>query len=726
MGANYGQTVKSFVEAEAYPGTSLILAYSPCIEHKIIFPRGLSRLADEMKKAVDSGYWMLYRYNPLLGNQGSNPFTLDSKRMSIPMSEFTDMENRFRTLFRTLPDVAESLESELQNWAHHRLESYKKRDEDYGGMEDKGSIPLTILVGTDTGTTMELALRTAVACRSRDFDVKLLEMDEISEISDLGDHPNVLLMCSTAGEGDIPATALGFWEVLSAPDLPQDSLKGISFCAFGLGDRGYRHFNKAIKDIDTRFEELGATRQMITGLGDDQDDDKYETAFEEWIPEFYKTHQAPEPKNDHLIPAPLFELRHMSAEEKWEYKQIAAPGTKEILLETNERITPQDYDRIIYHLKFDVSGTDFSYLLGDALSVYPRNDPDAVTKFLRDYHINPDQNFKVLSLGEIDERRRVAYRRPLSVQQIFTEVVDILGRPTKHFYKGLGRFATDPTEKEELDLIVSDTPEGKEAYMALVNETVTYVDILNRFKSAHPPLEHLMSMIPCIKPRLYSIASSQRYDYDKLELVIVVLDWKTASGADRRGLSTDFIDRITTDNDPALKFNQTIPCGIVNGSFKFPEDKKTPMVMTGLGTGLAPFRAFIQEWSWYRKQGVETGPMWLFYGCRHQSKDYILGDELEQFHKDGVLSELRPAFSRDQKEKIYVQNRMSEVSAQMYTDLIQKEGYFYLCGQAGALERDVEAAIRKAVKEGAQCSEEQAQEVVDKMHEDGRYNLELY
>merc|ERR1719309_1152032 len=118
--------------------------------------------------------------------------------------------------------------------------------------------------------------------------------------------------------------------------------------------------------------------------------------------------------------------------------------------------------------------------------------------------------------------------------------------------------------------------------------------------------------------------------------------------------------------------------------------------------------------------------MWLFYGCRHQSKDYILGDELEQFHKDGVLTQLRPAFSRDQKEKIYVQNRMSEVSAELYEDLIQKQGFFYLCGQAGALERDVEGAIKKAVKEGAECSEEEAQLVVDRMHETGRYNLELY
>eukprot|EP00397_Hematodinium_sp_SG-2012_P000320 GEMP01000320.1.p1 GENE.GEMP01000320.1~~GEMP01000320.1.p1 ORF type:complete len:1805 (+),score=426.97 GEMP01000320.1:80-5494(+) len=725
MGANYGQCVKSFVEAEAYPGTSLILTYSPCIEHKIIFPRGLSRLAEEMKKAVDSGYWTLYRYNPMRGMQGENAFQLDSKRLSISMTEFTNLENRFRTLHRSLPDVAESLENELQIWADRRHSQYKHR-EVVGQTTASGSMQLTILVGTDTGTTMELAMRTANSCRSRDFNVELMEMDEMGDISDLANKENVLLMCSTAGEGDMPASAHGFWEMLSSSENANDSLKHVNFCSFGLGDRGYRLFNKAIKDIDARFEELGANRQMITGLGDDQDDDKYETAFEEWIPQFWTTHMAPEPKDDHLIPAPHFELVHMG-NEKWNYKQICPPKTKEITLVKNTRITPHDYDRIIYHLLFDVSGKDFSYLLGDALSVYPQNDPARVDRFLRDYKINPDAMFKVKPLITIDARRHSAYRRPLTIRQVFTEVVDILGRPSKHFYKGLARFAADYDEKVQLEKLISDTPEGKDAYAKLVSDTVTYADVLAMFPSAHPPLEHLMSMIPCIKPRLYSIASSQRFNYNAVELVIVVLDWKTPDGSTRTGLSTDYINRITTDKDPNTLCNsQFLPCGVVTGSFNFPDDKMSPMVMTGLGTGLAPFRAFIQEWVWYRTQGVKTGPMWLFYGCRHQAKDYIFGDELEQWHKDGVLTELRPAFSRDQKEKIYVQTRMSQVSQELYEDLLTKQGYFYLCGQAGALERDVESAIKKAIKAGSNCTEEEAQLVVEDMHNTGRYNLELY
>merc|ERR1719234_1500977 len=179
----------------------------------------------------------------------------------------------------------------------------------------------------------------------------------------------------------MPATSLAFWEALSASDLPNDALKGVNYHAFGLGD--------------------------------DQDDDKYDTAFEEWLPEFFTVNQAPEPKNDHLIPPPLFDLRNVSPDDAWEYKAIQAPGTKSIQLDFCKRITPIDYDRIIYHLQFDLVGTDFSYLLGDALNVYPKNDPEKVRAFLESYKIKPQQAYRIMATSDkVDKRRLQAYRRP--------------------------------------------------------------------------------------------------------------------------------------------------------------------------------------------------------------------------------------------------------------------------------------------------------------------------
>jgi homodimeric pyruvate:ferredoxin (flavodoxin) oxidoreductase len=724
MGADYGQSVKALVEAEAYKGPSLLLAYSPCIEHKILFPRGLSHLEEVMKQAVEAGYWSLYRYNPANRLKGENPFTLDSKRLSRTVEEFTSTENRFMTLQRTNPEVGRIMKAQLQDFVDRRHEHLKALAA--GTATEVSGTPLTILVGSDTGTTTELAIRTKKMCESRDYKVTVLDLDEITSVEALAEHQNVLVLCSTAGEGDMPGNSTKFWDLFEEGQVyPSDALEGVQFHVFGLGDRSYRHFNSAGKAIDQKLEELGAKRMQDIGLGDDQDDDKYETAFDEFLPEFWRTQGAPEPKDDHLIPQPVVTLEKVDAS-KWSYKQVMPPGTKMITLEENRRITHPEHDRIIRHLSFDIEGQDFSYLLGDALNIFPQNDEKRVREFLTKYGIDPDEVYHVQAGADVDKRRKVSYQRPLPVHQMFSEIVDIFGRPNKFFYKSLARFATDEKEKAELNLIAGDTEEGKRKYVDLATETMTFEDVLQMYPSAKPPLEHLLSMIPCIKPRLYSIASSQRAMNDKVQLMIVINDWDTPSGKWQCGTSTDYIERMgqAWDADDASKFK--MPCQITTGTFNFPESMMQPMIMAGLGTGLAPFRAFVQERAFYKRQGVEVGPMWLFYGCRYRAKDYCYGEELEAFVDEGVLTELRVAFSRDQKEKIYVQHKMQEAAKDLYSEFDTKNGYFYLCGQAGAVETDIENAIKQSLMSGGDFTQEQADEYVEKMHEDGRYNLELY
>ena len=727
IGADYAQSVKALIEAEAFNGASLVLCYSPCIEHKILFPRGLSRLADEMKKAVDSGYWTLYRFNPaLLSLPGSTPFSLDSKRISMTMNEFTKLENRFQILRRTHPEVADSLSNQLQTWATERHNRLKWLETRFKPVAAAGAdaVPLQILVGSDTGTTTELASRMADMCRGRKFAVTVYELDEVSPEM-LASMDNVVVLCSTAGEGEMPNNAHAFWENISNASLSPDLLKNTKISVFGLGDTGYRHFNSAAKGIQKRLLELGASSSQEIGLGNDKDEDKYETAFAGWLPEFWKVQNAPESESDKEISPPIVKLEPVEQQDQFRYVQVQPAKTKMLTLEKNVRITPVDYSRIIRHLVFDVEGKDFSYLLGDALTIYPNNDPAQVNEFLDWYGADKTTVYNIKGLKQLDARRSAAFKHSMNTYQVMCEVVDILGRPNKNFYKQLRKFATDPKDQSELDLILSETPQGNAKYASLAAEAVNYADVLGLFPSAKPSVEHLISLIPCIKPRLYSIASSQRLINDKVELVIVILDWKTPSGKTRRGLSTNFIDRIATENLPSGS-TFTVPCSVAPGTFKFPESLLQPYVMTGLGTGLAPFRAFIQERAYFKRKGAECGPMWLFYGCRYKAKDFIMGDELEAYHKEGVLTELRPAFSRDQKEKIYVQHRMLEVKDRLYEDLITKNGFFYMCGQAGQLERDVRAALTESFRSGFNCSEEQAKEKFQEFDEAGRYCLELY
>merc|ERR1719375_2039998 len=234
------------------------------------------------------------------------------------------------TLHRTNPEVGRIMKAQLQDFVDRRHDYFKKLA---AGTETATSgTPLTILVGSDTGTTIELAARTKKIAQSRAYKVTVLDLDEISSMEQLAEHKNIMVLCATAGEGDPPGNATKFFDMFEEEEFAPDSLEGVQYHVFGLGDRGYRHFNSAAKFIDKKFEELGGTKMQEIGLGDDQDDDKYETAFDEFLPEFWKTQNAPEPKDDHLIPDPIVELEAVDAS-KWTYKQIMPPGTTMITLE---------------------------------------------------------------------------------------------------------------------------------------------------------------------------------------------------------------------------------------------------------------------------------------------------------------------------------------------------------------------------------------------------------
>lgn len=713
MGASMQQTMKAMVEAEAHDGPSLIVAYSPCIEHKNV--DGMANTMKHMADAAHSGYFPLYRYIPALKNDGKNPFVLDTKKLTVDVATVLQHENRFAALKRKDPEKFEKASGELRRHIEHRFEQLKIMSA--VAQDAQVGTPLCILYGSETGTTQELANRLASQARSRGYAVDLRELDEM-DVDELALQENVLIMCATCGEGDFPVNATGFWEQISKDGaFGTDHLKNTRYAVWGMGDSSYHLFNETAIKIDQRMQDLGAQKSHDVGLGNDQDEDKYETALEEWLPEYWRLQNAPEPEGDHLIKAPMFDVQMIDADETMvqPYSPVMVPNSTLLRVVGVPRLTAEDYERTAVHVKFDISNCDVPFLLGDVLTVHPKNDSLKVSEFLKSNGLDPNQVVKVNALHAVDARRQMAYVDQRPLQQIFEEVVDILGRPNKGFYKELAKFASDKSEQAKLQLIASE--DGKEHYQALSQETVTYAEVFRMFPSATMPLEHMLSLIPCVKPRLYSIASSPRYNATELELAIVILEWETASGKRQTGLSTDFIRR--------LREGDEVVCGMTNGTFNFP-DPTTPMVMAGLGTGIAPFRAFAQERAWEQQRGAETGDMWLFYGCRYREKDFMFGPELEKFAEDGVITEMHSAFSRDQKEKIYVQHRIKQNSQRIYEDLVLKKGYFYLCGQAGQTEMDIKNAIHESFADHGNMSMDQARAEFDKMGEEGRYCPELY
>jgi sulfite reductase alpha subunit-like flavoprotein len=489
-----------------------------------------------------------------------------------------------------------------------------------------------------------------------------------------------------------------------------------------MGDSSYHEFCQVGKDIDSNLAKLGAKRSLAIGIGNDRDEDKFETGFEKWAPEFWQVQNAPEPAVSGP-PTSAFDIVSLSDENvRAPYKAITAPGAVMTTVDFCSRLTPNDYDRDIRHVRVSVD-QDLPYMLGDVLNVYPRNDSSRVDSFLEAYGESSEEMVKLTPVAgaNVDARKRTAALRPRTVGQIFSEVLDIFGRPNRGFYKTLARFAPDNSKaKQELELLAGDSVEGKRMYADITSEALTYADILLRYKEEAPvAVEQLVTLIPPIKPRLYSIASSPRFvGPQAVELAIVILQWKTPKGEIRRGTGTNYIQ--------GLREGDQVACTVTSGTFKFPESPMTPMIMAGLGTGLAPFRAFVQERKWMRDNGIATGPMWLFYGCRYKAKDYIFGDELETYAKEGVITELHPAFSRDTKQKVYVQNKVKEHQARVYEDLIEKNGFFYLCGQAGQAELDIKESIYNSIASGAKISRDQAAKKFEELAEEGRYCPELY
>ncbi|KAG2177592.1 hypothetical protein INT44_008104 [Umbelopsis vinacea] len=398
--------------------------------------------------------------------------------------------------------------------------------------------------------------------------------------------------------------------------------------------------------------------------------------------------------------------------EAYESKTALRPDLHEdtfvVKCSENRRLTPDTYDRNVFHLEFDTGNSGLKYNLGDALGVHGLNDEQQVQRFLEWYGIN-GQDVIALPANEAGQRET------RTIFQLFTQTLDIFGRPSKKFYESLADYTTDAKEREQLLFLISS--EGKEEYKKRVDETTTYEDVLREFTSARPTVEQLATIIAPIKPRHYSIASSQKMFANSVHLLVVAVDWKTSTGEVRYGQCTRYLSD--------LKIGANVTVSIKPSVMKLPPLNTQPVIMAGLGTGMAPFRAFIQERSVLKASGVEVGPMMLYFGSRNRRNEYLYGEELEAYHAEGLLTHMGLAFSRDQKEKVYIQHKMQEDSRQLYEYLINEQAHFYLCGPTWPVP-DVKDAVVYGLKQYGGMEERAASDLIEEWKEKERYILEVY
>jgi sulfite reductase (NADPH) flavoprotein alpha-component len=386
--------------------------------------------------------------------------------------------------------------------------------------------------------------------------------------------------------------------------------------------------------------------------------------------------------------------------------------TATIRVKENRRLTPSDYDRNIFHIEFDLGDSGLTYKIGEALGIHAENDEKLVAEFIESYGLNPAE------LVRVPAREDPEALEIRTVHQALIQNVDILGKPPKRFYEALAEFAADESEKKKLEALGSS--EGAEDFKRRSEvDMATYVDVLGEFKSARPSFSDLVKIVNPLKRREYSIASAQAVTPNSVALMIVVVDWVDTKGRTRYGHATHYLSR--------LQPGAVVTASVKPSVMKLPVKDTAPLIMAGLGTGLAPFRAFVQYRAMQKAQGKEIGAILLYLGSRHQREEYLYGEEWEAYLAAGVVTLVGAAFSRDQPQKIYIQDRMRQTLADIAKAYIQDQGSFYLCGPTWPVP-DVTKVLEEAIAAEAKANGKKVdpKKEIEKMKEEGRYVLEVY
>lgn len=385
-----------------------------------------------------------------------------------------------------------------------------------------------------------------------------------------------------------------------------------------------------------------------------------------------------------------------------------------IHVKENRRLTPLTYDRNIFHVEFDLGKSGLTYNIGEALGIHADNDPVLVREFIESYGLIADD------IVQVPSREDPTVLESRTIHQSLVQNIDIFGKPPKRFYESLAELATDELEKKKLASL--STAEGAEEFKRRAEiDTITYADVLEEFQSARPAggFPELARLVGPLKRREYSIASAQAVTPNAVALMIVVVDWVDTKGRQRYGQATRYLSQ--------LPVGAAITASVKPSVMKLPTRDDAPLIMAGLGTGLAPFRAFVQYRAMQKAQGKEIGAILLYLGSRHKREEYLYGEEWEAYVDAGVITLLGAAFSRDQPQKVYIQDRMRQSMQDVVKAYIREEGSFYLCGPTWPVP-DVTDVLMEAIATEAKMSGRKvdAKKEIDRLKDDGRYVLEVY
>lgn len=540
---------------------------------------------------------------------------------------------------------------------------------------------LTVLYGSQTGNAKHVAEDLGKAASGKGFTVKVQDLAEY-KAANLKNERFLVIVTSTYGEGEPPENAISFYNFLFSKKAPQ--LSELRYAVLGLGDTSYEFFCKTAQDFDQRLAELGG-KAIIARADLDVD---YGSAAANWQQQLITTlepefAQAPAATADVLSwPG----VSQTAAAQSSYNKQN--PFSAELY--TNQKITGRDSTKDVRHIEISLAGSGLRYQPGDALGIYFSNDPQLVKELL-------------LLTGIAANTPVLLGTERLTISDALTEQLEL----TQSYPAFVDKYA-----KASGSAVLQALAADKTALRSYLADR-QLIDIVRE----HPALISAQQLVDALRkqqPRLYSIASSQAEVEDEVHLTVGVVRYQ-AYGKPHLGGASGFLAERLAEGGSIRVFVET------NNNFRLPENDDTPVIMIGPGTGIAPFRAFLQE----RDARGAGGKNWLFFGNPHFTQDFLYQVELQNYLKQGLLTRLDVAFSRDTAEKVYVQHKLLKHAAEVW-QWLEQGAHLYICGDGARMAKDVHQALLTIVQQQGGKDEKAAQQYLDQLRIAKRYQKDVY
>ncbi|EDQ90706.1 uncharacterized protein MONBRDRAFT_16143 [Monosiga brevicollis MX1] len=611
---------------------------------------------------------------------------------------------------------------------------FNSNDDDFVAKMKEAEAQIVIFYGSQTGTAEDFAMR--LAGEAKRYGIKALVIDpqdaDMTQLSELSTIENaVALFClATYGEGEPTDNAQAFHDLLEEKtEEENDWLENVNYAVFGLGNKTYEHFNAMATFVDDKLKAGGGRRLIDVGMGDD--DVNLEEDFLEWKDLLWSAVCELMGKDANAISASFRTYQLVPVDERKKvftgepaiansFKHQRPPYSQKNPFLAPIRVRRElykDEGRSCLHIELDISGSGIRYTAGDHAAVYPTNNASLVQAVAERLQVPLDDIFQLQAVDTFT-RKSTPFPCPCTYRTALSHYVELTHTPSLNIIAEMVQYAKDEQQKERLAFLCSK--QGRSEYNKHIhNRHLTILDVLAEFSSVEMPIDHLLELLPRMQPRYYSISSSSKTNPDRIHMTVAIVTYKNGADTTVEGVATTWFCRLALDTD-------RVPMFVRRSTFRLPRKPKVPMIMIGPGTGVAPFRGFIQERLFLMQDSEEQfGETHLFFGCQNESKHFMYRDEFEDAVMKKALSGLHTAFSRDQATKVYVQHRLRERKEDVWR-VLQAGGHLYICGDAKYMAQDVRKAIIEILVEMGDKTQQQALQFLKTMEEKHRFQQDVW